>query len=157
MSSTPASVICVLVAVGAMGVMLFGNDPALESNAQLFGLLFAAGAVTTGAIGTIKDSGGRRILALLSLLVAGGIVSSVMFPDSPIGFERLQKVADGESDDPESNDPSSTSPQPESVASPETEEPAEAEEPAAEPESAAAEPEPEPASEEPEETAADGA
>lgn len=92
--ATIAAAVCAVVAVIAIGVMLFSSNPAMAANAQLLGLLFAAGAVTTGFIGVMRDTGVRRVIAGLSLLVAVGIVSSAAFPGSPIGFERLQQVAD---------------------------------------------------------------
>lgn len=83
---TLVSVSCAVIAVIALALMFWGRETGTGVNSQLAALLLAAAALTTGLIAIFKDSGARRLLAAISVVVAIVVLSSLWFKDNPISL-----------------------------------------------------------------------
>jgi anti-anti-sigma factor len=83
---TLVSVSCAAIAVLALSLMFWRRETDAAVNSQLAALLLAAAALTTGLIAIFKDSGARRLLAALAVIVAIAVLSTLWFKDSPISI-----------------------------------------------------------------------
>lgn len=88
---TLVSVSCAVVAALALAMMFGRRETGTAINSQLAALLLAAAALTTGLIAIFKESGIRRLLAALAVIVAIGVLSTLWFKDSPISIAHQQQ------------------------------------------------------------------
>lgn len=104
---TLVSVPCAAIALLALGLMYWTRSDRSGLNLQLTALLLSAAAIATGLISLLRDSGVRRVLSLVAVLVSIGVISTLWLKDSPnpIGQPRQpflikgQDVSDFDEDD----------------------------------------------------------
>ncbi len=70
---------CALLAVLAMVMMHYFGREEVQINAQLAALLLGAVSLTVGIVSVLKDSGFRRVLAVLAILISLGVLSTLFF------------------------------------------------------------------------------
>lgn len=102
---------CAILASLATLLMLFNRDEIMGVNAQLMSLLLGAAALATGAISMLKDTGIRRQLSAVSVVLALLVLSTLWFKENPIAFGQVAPERNFDRDD--DNEDSSSKPVPE--------------------------------------------
>ena len=77
---------CSVLAVLATVMMFRDNKEAIQVNAQLAALLLGAVSLTIGIVSVLKDSGFRRMLSALAIVVSLFVLSTLFFEENPISF-----------------------------------------------------------------------
>ena len=77
---------CSVIAALALIPMFLQQSEVMGINAQLTALLFASAAVATGLISVTKDSGIRRVVACIAVVLGILVLSSLAFEGSPVSF-----------------------------------------------------------------------
>ena len=80
---------CSLLAVLALVMMYFDGTEAVLYNAQLAALLLGVTSLTIGILSVLKDSGFRRMLSALAIVVSLCVLSTLFFEGNPISFRSL--------------------------------------------------------------------
>lgn len=77
---------CSVLTVVAMVMMFRDSNEAILYNAQLVALLLGVMSLTFGIVSVLKDSGYRRILSALAIVVSLTALSTLFFEQNPIRF-----------------------------------------------------------------------
>ncbi|MEQ9409743.1 MAG: STAS domain-containing protein [Fuerstiella sp.] len=77
---------CAIVAGLALIPMFMKQNNVMGVNAQLTALLLAAAGLTTGLISIVKDSGIRRLLSSIAVVISIAVLSTLWIKGSPITF-----------------------------------------------------------------------
>jgi anti-anti-sigma regulatory factor len=77
---------CSCLAVLAMVMMFRDSQEAIQVNAQLAALLLGAVSLTVGIVSVLKDTGFRRMLSALAIVVSLCVLSTLFFEENPISF-----------------------------------------------------------------------
>ena len=67
-------------------MMFRDSKEAIQVNAQLAALLLGAVSLTIGIVSVLKDSGFRRMLSALAIVVSLFVLSTLFFEENPISF-----------------------------------------------------------------------
>ena len=80
---------CSLLAVLATVMLFRDSKEAMQVNAQLAALLLGAVSLTIGIVSVLKDSGFRRMLSALGIVISLCVLSTLFFGENPISFHSL--------------------------------------------------------------------
>lgn len=105
---------CAVIAALATLLMLFSRDEIMGVNAQLTALLLGAAALATGGISIWKDTGLRRQLSGVSVVLALLVLSTLWFKENPIGFGHMAPNRNFDRDDDDGKENADKPPEPDS-------------------------------------------
>ena len=78
------AVLCAVFAGLALIPMFMNRTEVMGVNSQLTALLLAAAGLATGTISAIKDTGARRAISLLAVVISISVLSTVWFKGNPV-------------------------------------------------------------------------